>query len=840
MKRLFALLLLVVAPAFAQEYTPGPYIQPPPPPAETENLIYTTLNPPPPGTNFTWTGFINLNTGGGGLSGGNIPAYNSQTGTFLFGYAWGTVNYNLFDTNEFPPNGTQIDSFKYSWEYFNQDFSRGTLSANIKFYDPNNNILNDYNFQLPQTTNGWTLFGGEIGFANPYDISDIGRIQVSFTGKDDRFWAGYYGPQVRALDLSLVYSTPPLDTNFLYWDKLTDEWGLFTLTQPGVVRYGADGVYLYKEFQPGTYACTNGDWGSDPIGGVFKSCSLGSNEAPVVAVDCATNPADPSCIIDSLVDTGVVDPVEQAIADATDMTDEETGIDTGSDDGSSDGTDVVEDEEPVVVAEETTQEAVSLEEVLQDESVDEEETVVAESATEAVAEKVAEPTTTSVAAIVDESKANELADSISKNVLEGALAIAADNTAAASTTSAASVTTSSDSSSRTTIAAASAVVAAAVETVATEIKVEETKTEMAESAVAAIDALEVGRLLGRDALAVTMAATETSAVESIAQAEAIASGSSETQTIVASTTETNLTAAAEEQDRRQTILEKTEDNLVENVSRETTVESQIVSESAIVVAENKEETVEDNKEVQLVVEETNTSVATESASEVVMVAETTIEIETTQTIENQSEQIEEEKIEIVQVAETQTAEQIDSFAELMQLDIKPVTEEKKDEDLEFVQQVVASSQEQKQEENNNSGFSEDEKVTIANDPALANAFNVSPNITNLEVAGVLNNKQEEKSDAEKQADKVVAANAKEQEEINKNYMDADQSGIVAAMGADTDVSAYRTAMLNDNNIWYRPEDIYKNIVYKDNVRGAYFLEKGNTDTYKKMVEEQYK
>jgi hypothetical protein len=40
--------------------------------------------------------------------------------------------------------------------------------------------------------------------------------------------------------------------------------------------------------------------------------------------------------------------------------------------------------------------------------------------------------------------------------------------------------------------------------------------------------------------------------------------------------------------------------------------------------------------------------------------------------------------------------------------------------------------------------------------------------------------------------------------------------------------------------FYKPEDIYKNIVIKDNVRGSYFLEKGNTDTYKRMVEEQYK
>lgn len=828
MKRLFALLLLVVAPAFAQEYTPGPYIQPPPPPAETENLIYTTLNPPPEGTNFTWTGFINLNTSGGGLSGGNIPAYNSQTGTFLFGYAWGTVNYNLFDTNEFPPNGTQIDSFKYSWEYFNQEFSRGTLSANIKFYDPNNNILNDYNFQLPQTTNGWTLFGGEIGFANPYDISDIGRIQVSFTGKDNRFWAGYYGPQVRALDLSLVYSTPPLDTNFLYWERLAGENELFTLTQPGVVRYGADGVYIYQEFQPGTYACTNGDWGSDPIGGVVKSCSFGSNEAPIVAVNCVLDPYNPECIINTLdIDDGTVDysDPEQVLAflnttDTTTDTTADTGSDDGSDDGSSDGTEVIEEEEDVLVADEESGDVAdeNLEEMLADssdeEASEEEEVLVAEE----TADDPSEPSLPAVVAayreLSDEEKAAILADAISKNTLEGALAIASDATAAASGSSAsasAATTTQTESSTRTSTTQSSSSSFVAQETTSIESKEEEQNTEMMESSDSASETLETGRQMGREALASTMSQTEQSAAESVSQAESIAMSSSETQTTVAASADGSQTT------------------MVEDVA---------------MAAANKTEEVDDGsrREVQQVVsEDSSTGSNTETEQQIVAQSETAIEVDNTiVVVENTTEQTQEEKVEAVAVVDTQTTEQADTFAELMQLEIKSV-EEKIDGDLEFVQQVVAASEQQKQqEETNNSGFSEEEKVTIANDPALANAFNLAPNITNLEVAGVLGSKQEEKSDAEKRAEEVVAANAKEQEEINKNYMDADQSGIVAAMSADTDVSAYRTAMIRDNNIWYKPEDIYKNIVYKDNVRGSYFLEKGNTDTYKKMVEEQYK
>jgi hypothetical protein len=138
--------------------------------------------------------------------------------------------------------------------------------------------------------------------------------------------------------------------------------------------------------------------------------------------------------------------------------------------------------------------------------------------------------------------------------------------------------------------------------------------------------------------------------------------------------------------------------------------------------------------------------------------------------------------------------------------------------------------------------SKDAEVTTAMvDPALAmaNTFNQAPNAMSLEFLGIIK-PIEEKSDAEVRAEQVVAANKEQQDAINANYMDADQSGIVAAIGADADVSSYLSARLADNNTWYKPEDIYKGVVIKDNARGSYFLEKGNTDTYKKMVDEQYK
>jgi len=165
-------------------------------------------------------------------------------------------------------------------------------------------------------------------------------------------------------------------------------------------------------------------------------------------------------------------------------------------------------------------------------------------------------------------------------------------------------------------------------------------------------------------------------------------------------------------------------------------------------------------------------------------------------------------------------------------------QEAEDVALAVVNNSITSSEQKTFEDETNT----DAEVTSAIiDPALAvaNTFNQAPSMMSLDFLGVLK-PIEEKSDAELRAEQVVAANKEEQDAINANYMDADQSGIVAAIGADADVSSYLSARLADNNTWYKPEDIYKGIVIKDNARGSYFLEKGNTDTYKKMVDEQYK
>ena len=72
------------------------------------------------------------------------------------------------------------------------------------------------------------------------------------------------------------------------------------------------------------------------------------------------------------------------------------------------------------------------------------------------------------------------------------------------------------------------------------------------------------------------------------------------------------------------------------------------------------------------------------------------------------------------------------------------------------------------------------------------------------------------------------------------YADQDQSAVLADINSNPGFNSYQSTMIFDASAWYKPEDIYKNNKVDDNKRGFYFMEKGSTDTYKQMVEGQYK
>ena len=183
------------------------------------NLVYMTTNPwqGAAGSNpGTWTtNFTSSATAtGGGLSGGSQPAYNTTDGTFIFGYSQATIAYTYALSQALKDSGMTWTGYNYSWDYINQDMSRGNLTANLTFNALNGTSLYSNSWTLGRTTNGWTNMSGTETFTSPGLLtSNLSNFRLSFTGKDDRFWAGYYGPQVRNPSLTINYTFDACSAN---------------------------------------------------------------------------------------------------------------------------------------------------------------------------------------------------------------------------------------------------------------------------------------------------------------------------------------------------------------------------------------------------------------------------------------------------------------------------------------------------------------------------------------------------------------------------------------------------------------------------------------------------
>lgn len=154
-----------------------------------------------------WSNTTTYTGTGGGTSGGSTPGYNSSTNTIYFGYQQATVaNIYAFNT-ALQTSGMSILGYNYSWQYINQDMSSGNLSAAVNFAGTNGTSLHSKTWTLGPTTNGWTTTSGTETLTSPGLLaSQIANISLSFSGKDSRFWAGYYGPQVKDPSLTLNYT----------------------------------------------------------------------------------------------------------------------------------------------------------------------------------------------------------------------------------------------------------------------------------------------------------------------------------------------------------------------------------------------------------------------------------------------------------------------------------------------------------------------------------------------------------------------------------------------------------------------------------------------------------
>jgi hypothetical protein len=242
----------------------------------------------------TWSGAIPSTSTGGGFSGGHVPEYNSSTNTIMFGYNQATVAQTYAINQALAGSGVQIGGYNYSWQYLNNGSTGGTLSSTIKLTSPTGSTLESYNYGMNVIADGWRTMSGTQNFNRQYAGADVGNLSIEFTGKDARWWAGLYGPQVRDVNLSLNYTVDPCVSNPLYSPSCANYNQVLTSQTIYAQSYAINqalnlagaGVQI-NGFEYGYHYYVGGDWCSATFLGIF--CTQISQSSMDVNVNVTSN-----------------------------------------------------------------------------------------------------------------------------------------------------------------------------------------------------------------------------------------------------------------------------------------------------------------------------------------------------------------------------------------------------------------------------------------------------------------------------------------------------------------------------------------------------------------------
>jgi len=207
-------------------------------------------------------------TAAGGYSGGNITGYNASTNTYYFGYTQQTIAKTIAINQALQGSGVQVNGVQYGMSYLNGSDSYGTLGLNVTVSGSNGTTLQSYSHAFNTQNSAWQQFDQTQTFTNPYTVSNLGNVSMSITGQDSRFWAGYYGPQVKDPYLKLTYGSDPKT----YYNIADDGWAQVNLpfTFPFYGRtfttsyFFSNGVVGFLNPNNNSYCCEGVNLASNP------------------------------------------------------------------------------------------------------------------------------------------------------------------------------------------------------------------------------------------------------------------------------------------------------------------------------------------------------------------------------------------------------------------------------------------------------------------------------------------------------------------------------------------------------------------------------------------------
>ena len=161
-----------------------------------------------------WDGCYTLNQGWGGTRGGSCPTINDKDGGQInFGYVNRTLTNTAAIDQALKNAGLETTGYTYSWQVKNADanYTQGNgrgkadpFEVTVKIYDESGRSVYEKSYDYSYWMN-WTSFSGTETFDEPFNLDEISELQLSVTGYDIGYWAGYYGPEFRKPNINLLY-----------------------------------------------------------------------------------------------------------------------------------------------------------------------------------------------------------------------------------------------------------------------------------------------------------------------------------------------------------------------------------------------------------------------------------------------------------------------------------------------------------------------------------------------------------------------------------------------------------------------------------------------------------
>jgi DNA-binding transcriptional MerR regulator len=191
--------------------------------ASAQSVSSTTPNLITSGTDHTWTG-VTSGSVPTDSSGGPGPLYDPATGTIYFS-SGNTMAVQTFAINTALANagtGIRLQGYNYSWDINTNINTSPTqngpdkVTAYVITTYPNGEVRRTDTYTY-NTGFDWTTQSGSVVYNVPGPTSEFGDLSVKFKATTTGFAEGYFGPQVRNINLSLNYLGPdPCTTNPLY------------------------------------------------------------------------------------------------------------------------------------------------------------------------------------------------------------------------------------------------------------------------------------------------------------------------------------------------------------------------------------------------------------------------------------------------------------------------------------------------------------------------------------------------------------------------------------------------------------------------------------------------